>query len=150
MLILLSSSILHPPLFPSSAFSFLSESNQGFTVGYPSISLHAVSRSMPSSLEAIANGASTSTNGNTNGHSSSNSSNLACLYCQISNGEDQEDETEEEDGIGNETELWILPSNADSRESFFTRVFFFKIKNVFNSLYSLKFLSSQSFLFHRR
>lgn len=82
--------------------SFLSSSS-GFAIDYPSISLHAITRSVPDGL--LGNDASAATS--------------ACLYCQLDDNPDADDDDEtgeEEEGAGLR-EIWIyLPAQAASSE----------------------------------
>ncbi|UZJ57281.1 hypothetical protein CBS101457_006601 [Exobasidium rhododendri] len=81
--------------------SFLLSSGRGFTIDYPTIALHAVSRTIPPALEDIA--ASSSLSG--------------CLYCQLEGAEgDDEEEDEDQSPF---SELWILPADQDSLEPLF-------------------------------
>ncbi|KAK0525586.1 hypothetical protein OC834_005110 [Tilletia horrida] len=116
------------------AVSFLDpSSNQGFSVDFPTISLHAVSRTLPDTLKALAEA----------------SGSTACLYCQLDDnaGEDENEDgdapygsggdpdamqgTEEEgadendageggeDGGNSLRELWLLPRQPDELEPLF-------------------------------
>ena len=80
------------------SISFLTLNRKGFSLDYPSLSLHAISRSLPQAIQ----------------NSSSDNSEPGCLYCQL----DLHAGTEEEDDEGDENiaELWIIPAEADQGE----------------------------------
>lgn len=81
------------------SISFLTSDQKGFSLDYPSLSLHAISRSLPQALQ----------------NSSLSSSEAGCLYCQLdlNSGTDEEEQGEDEDNLA---ELWILPAEADQSE----------------------------------
>jgi hypothetical protein len=71
-----------------SEVAFLPPSGKGFSLDYPSLSLHAISRSLPSALQSVSNDSD------------------GCLYCQLEGVEDEDEEIF--------PELWILPAEQDS------------------------------------
>ena len=87
------------------SLSFLPESKEqkGFQVSFPSIALHAVSRSVPEDILKNASHGQTYERG-------------SCIYCQLDDHpERDEDEEEEEDAI---VELWLVVRDADTRMCF--------------------------------
>lgn len=84
-----------------SQISFLPCSGKGFSLDYPSLSLHAISRSIPAALEAAAAASASSSISGTS---------IGCLYCQLEGVEDDE----QEESIF--PEIWILPTEQDSCE----------------------------------
>jgi hypothetical protein len=87
-------------LRPCRNVSFMPLSGKGFSLDYPSIALHAISRTLPSSFGQSA---------------SSSSPSLGCLYCQLEGAEEEEyeEDTEEQSSL---SELWILPAEQESCE----------------------------------
>ncbi|CAD6899459.1 unnamed protein product, partial [Tilletia laevis] len=113
------------------SLSFLDPaSSKGFSVDFPTVSLHAISRSIPEGLQALAEA----------------SGSTACLYCQLDdnagkndendgdghavpygsggvgdgNGEDEDgmdddadEEEEADDDVNTLRELWLLPQRPD-------------------------------------
>ena len=78
--------------------SFLTEGERGFQIDYPSIALHAVSRSVPDDVFTNTDGFATDT----------------CLYCQL---DDHPERDESEDQDEDVKELWILLRDASQRTS---------------------------------
>ncbi|KAE8213067.1 hypothetical protein CF327_g3367 [Tilletia walkeri] len=108
------------------SLSFLDPtSNKGFSVDFPTISLHAISRSIPEAIQAIAQA----------------SGSTACLYCQLDDNAGKDDENdanaaygsgdaEGDEGMEDENEaadddvntlreLWLLPQQPDQLEPLF-------------------------------
>ncbi|CAD6886454.1 unnamed protein product [Tilletia controversa] len=117
------------------SLSFLDPaSSKGFSVDFPTVSLHAISRSIPEGLQALAEA----------------SGSTACLYCQLDdnagkndendgdghavpygsggvgdgNGEDEDgmdddadEEEEADDDVNTLRELWLLPQRPDQHAS---------------------------------
>lgn len=80
------------------SISFVTSDRKGFSLDYPSLSLHAISRSLPLPLQ----------------NTPSASRDDSCLYCQLdlSAGEEEEEDGEENDLA----ELWIVPTQAGQGE----------------------------------
>lgn len=82
-----------------SAVSFLTPQGTGWTLDYPCLSLHAISRSLPDGLVSapLAEGA-------------------GCLYCQTDDAAGEEGDEEEEEGEESSREVWLLPAEQEARE----------------------------------
>lgn len=84
------------------SLSFLPSSGKstGFQIPFPSIALHAVSRSVPDDIQAkVADASAYSTE--------------SCIYCQLDDHPERDEEEEEEEAI---FELWILVRDSDKRK----------------------------------
>lgn len=82
------------------SISFLSSDRKGFSLDYPSLSLHAISRSLPQSIQ----------------NSSLAVSEAGCVYCQLDLSAGVDEEEDDEEGDDNLAELWIVPAEADQGE----------------------------------
>ncbi|CEH14965.1 Calcineurin-mediated signaling pathway inhibitor DSCR1 [Ceraceosorus bombacis] len=82
------------------SLSFLTASSIGWTLDYPTLSLHAVSRTLP------------------DGFQSDESEEAGCVYCQTDDGLDEQDdaEGEEEEGL---REMWLLTPDQNQLEPLF-------------------------------
>jgi hypothetical protein len=90
---------------PCSAVSFLPHETPGFSLDYPSLSLHAISRTVPQGLQET----SQSESGDEQG----------CVYCQLdlSGLADRDNADEEQEGAEDEmAELWIIPQSSEDRK----------------------------------
>lgn len=76
-----------------------SSSSRGFQLDYPSLSLHAISRTLPPAMSSTSN------------------SDQGCVYCQIDSST-QEGIQEDEDE-GELTEMWIVPLQAQDLDALF-------------------------------
>ncbi|GAA5880040.1 hypothetical protein JCM3774_004546 [Rhodotorula dairenensis] len=103
------------------ALSFYSEAaQQGISIPYPHITLHAISRDpVPVPTASTSNGASTASS---NGAATTTTSPAqgACIYCQIEESDD--DVLEDTDGMeeSGTREMWITPADPDSVEKIFS------------------------------
>lgn len=80
----------------SSSICYLTPESKGFQLDYPSLSLHAISRSMPASL--IQN------------LQVSTSDSRGCIYCQVDSSANDAGDDEDVEVF----ELWILPQVEES------------------------------------
>lgn len=85
----------------ASPLSPLSSSKHGFTLDYPSLSLHAVSRSLPAGL------------------STESDTTRGCMYCQVDNSATGDGRESDEDDEAEFVEFWLLPEEERALDPLF-------------------------------
>ncbi|GAA6003266.1 Voldacs domain-containing protein [Rhodotorula paludigena] len=92
---------------------FSSASTTGLLIPYPHITLHAISRQPAPTPASLSNGATSV--------SAEAAQGGPCIYCQIEESGNPEDDDDGEDGEGAGTrEMWITPSDPESVDKIFS------------------------------
>jgi hypothetical protein len=92
---------------PPSALSFIPDTGDGWALDYPTLSLHAVSRSFPEGMTPEASGSAADAE-------MAHPAGPGCVYCQTDDAAgDEEADEDDEDAM---RELWLLPNSQSERE----------------------------------
>jgi len=99
---------------------FVPSSSSGFSIPYPTVSLHAISRQRISTAEIDEDAAAAQTNGrNSNGHPAAEEPEQPCVYCQLDENEGADYDNLPEDQLIETKEFSIFPTNSEAVQTIY-------------------------------